>query len=100
MKILCVCKQGIVRSGALAWLFKTEFEQDAVSIGYDGNGDELKSLLYDWADSIIALDNTALQLIPISWHFKTLLFDVGEDRWHDPSHQELHSILRKSFGKN
>lgn len=95
MKILCVCKQGIVRSGALAWLLKTEFGHDAVSVGYESNSKELRWILSDWADKIICLDTESYKIVTKGIEGNDiLLFDVGEDRWHDPSNPELHSILR------
>lgn len=94
MKILCVCKQGIVRSGALAWLLKTEFRHDAIAVGYETNSEQVRDLLGSWADSIVCLDNSSQQSVSLTMWDKTVLFDVGEDRWHDPSNPELHSILR------
>lgn len=97
MKILCMCKQGIVRSGALAWILKTEFKQDAVSVGYETNGYNLHWFLQQWADKIICLDRKSLLAMDFEGEngSKRILFDVGEDRWHDPSHPELHYILRQ-----
>lgn len=94
MKILCICKQGIVRSGALVWLLKVEHAHDAVAVGYETNGSEVIKLLGTWADRIIALDNASYQSVPLVFISKTDVFNVGEDRWHDPGNLELHSILR------
>ncbi len=94
MKILCICKQGIVRSGALAWLLKTEFKHDAVSVGWEFNEENIRNMLAKWADKIICFDNRSYNTLPFDEVPKARLWDIGEDRWHNPADPELHSILR------
>ena len=98
MKILCVCKQGIVRSGALAWLLRLD-GHDALSVGYETNAIETIRMVCGWADLIIALDNASYHSITLEFVSKSWTFDVGEDRWHNPADPELHSILRKMISE-
>lgn len=97
MKILCICKQGIVRSGALSWILKLEYHHDAIAAGCDTNGPEVIAALAKWANKIICFDNRAYHLLPFEEADKAVMLDIGEDQWHDPAHPELHRLLRQKI---
>lgn len=98
MKILCICEHGNVRSVALAYLIKTIYTHEAISIGSKNTSESTMFILYEWADKIIFLDknlfNKYTKLEKKVYNMQ--LLDVGEDIWHDPYHPNLiHKILKQ-----
>lgn len=80
-KIVTVCARGNSRSVALAFIFKDVLGHDAVAIGIESAGDDLKELLFTWADKIILVDETFKDLIPNKYKDKLLVWHVGVDRF-------------------
>jgi predicted protein tyrosine phosphatase len=57
MKILTCCSKGLCRSVGLADVLKLHFEPvDVIPIGLDSNSLETISMLYEWADYIILME--------------------------------------------
>lgn len=89
MKILCVCARGNSRSVALAWLFKDHLNQDAIAMGIRAAGDEVKYLLYKWAEKIILVDEEFKDEIPEEFRDKLKIWHVGGDRFFRGFEPEL-----------
>lgn len=89
MKILCMCQRGNVRSAALAFLLKDYYGHDAVAIGWETAGVELKGMLFPWADLIVVLEPYMLDHVPEPHLIKTRVADVGPDGFGSPRHPVL-----------
>lgn len=80
MKILTVCRAGLVRSVALADVLKLHFEPtDVLPMGKDFNSEDTKYMLYNWADKIVVMEEHYKNSIPESYWHKTLVCEVGPD---------------------
>lgn len=90
MKILTVCRAGLVRSVSLADVLKLHFEPtDVIPIGIDFNDSETKVLLYEWADKIVVMEEHYLDKIPLEFREKTLVCEVGPDTYGHSKNPEL-----------
>lgn len=100
MKILCICRNGNVRSVALAYLIKTIYGHDALACGIKKIGPDTKRMLFDWADKVFVLDK---ELLPEVMKDRTSKFGrkvrvvhVGDDHWFNPKDQELlHNLYKQ-----
>ena len=81
MKVLVVCQRGNSRSSSLAYILKDGYGHDAIAIGLESNGEEVKELLYNWAEKIILVDNRFVSQIPEKYKSKLKIWDVGPDRF-------------------
>ncbi len=93
VKILTVCSQGLCRSVGLADVLKLHFEPvDVLPAGYRGNTPETLTMLGNWADWIIVMQEKYIKKIPIDIKNrgdKLLVCDVGPDRYGNSHHREL-----------
>jgi hypothetical protein len=96
MKVLCICENGNVRSVALAYLLKTIFGHEAIAIGAKKSSTETQEMLIKWADKVIIF-NTAIPYFDKPFD---IVFDLGEDKWHNPLAQELIHKLYKELSKH
>lgn len=87
MNLLCICAYGHSRSVCLARLFHG-MGYNAISIGYGTSGSGL-SVLTEWADYIMIVDQNASPHIPQQHIHKCKNFDVGPDVWQNPYNKEL-----------
>ena len=82
VKIVTVCLMGISRSVGMIDVLKLHFEPvDAIPIGYQGNREETKSMLFDWADHIIVMQEYMVDRIPEEYHHKLHVCEVGADTY-------------------
>lgn len=89
MKILCVCERGNSRSVCMAFLFKDMLHQDALAVGLTSSSEDTKRLLYEWADVIILVAGSLVDMIPDAYRGKLMVWDVGEDVYFQGFHQDL-----------
>ena len=90
MKILTVCRAGLVRSVSLADVLKLHFKPtDVLPVGKDFNSEETKQMLFEWADKIIVMETHYKDSIPQEYWDKLLVCDVGADRYGSSKHPEL-----------
>lgn len=90
MKIVTVCRAGLCRSVALADILKLHYENtDVIPVGISFNSDEIKSLLFAWADRIIVMEKQFVDRVPHEFSGKIMICDVGPDIWNNPKHPEL-----------
>jgi hypothetical protein len=96
-KVICVCFGGNNRSVCMAFHLKEFANCDAIAVGLGRNGREVQNLLFSWADAIIVMDKALLSKMPRGHAKKTLLCDVGEDRygvyWHPDLIQQVKAFL-------
>lgn len=90
MKILTVCRAGLVRSVALADVLKLHFEMtDVLSLGIDFSSRATQDMLFKWADRIIVMEDHYKNKIPQEYIDKTLVCDVGPDTYGTPKNPDL-----------
>ncbi len=87
-KIVTMCRQGLVRSVALADVLKLHFEPvDVIPIGYAGNTTATKRMLWTWADLIIVMEEKYLGALREEDMDKAHVCEVGPDTYgnsHNP----------------
>ena len=90
VKIITMCRQGLVRSVALADVLKLHFEPvDVIPIGHFGNTDETKKMLFHWADYIVVMEHHYLKHVPDIHLDKTFVCEVGPDNYGSSKHPQL-----------
>lgn len=101
MKIVCVCAAGNVRSVGLARVLKGDVggRHDAVAIGHQTAGEELKSLLFNWADRIVVMTEGIRSHVPAEHAHKLLVCEVGPDVYGDPRNPELRKQCKAFVAK-
>lgn len=90
MKILTVCRAGLVRSVALADVLKLHFEEtDVLPCGIHFNSYDTLQMLFHWADRIIVMEDRYKLGIGEQWLYKTHVCEVGPDTYGTPKKPEL-----------
>lgn len=87
-KFLCVCEGGNVRSVSMAFALK-EQGQDALAIGWRFISPGTLNMLCKWADYIIVMQPMFTIHIPPEFQVKVRTYDVGEDNYGNPFHDQL-----------
>jgi predicted protein tyrosine phosphatase len=95
MKVLTVCHGGNVRSVALAYVLKNLVDADALACGWSANTPETLSMLCEWADRIIIVQEHYLEKIPKRYRDKVSVYEVGRDRWLNSLDPELRLIFKR-----
>lgn len=81
MKIVTMCRQGLVQSVALADVLKMHFRPvDVIPIGHFANSAETIQMLCKWADRIVVMETHYKKHVPSEFHDKVLICDVGPDK--------------------
>lgn len=88
LKVLTVCAGAVCRSVAMALFLKGE-GHDAVALSADWNSRETFELLSTWAYVIVLMEPQYLSMIPVEFHSKVKVCDVGPDVWRNPMNEEL-----------
>jgi len=88
---LCVCQYGHSRSVALTRVLHM-CHVEAIAVGYRTSPDWLH-LMSGVADKILILDSSYRRHILPVYHDKIIDMHVGPDRWANPYHKELLTIL-------
>lgn len=95
MKILTICRAGLVRSVSLADVLKLHFyETDVLPVGIDFNSAATLHMLYEWADRIVVMEEHYRKKIPEQYHSKVLVCEVGPDTYGSSKHP---SLINKVF---
>ena len=82
MKILTVCRAGLVRSVALKDILTLHYEPtDILASGIDFNSKETLTMLFSWAERIVVMEEHYQDRIPIEYQKKTLVCEVGPDTY-------------------
>jgi len=93
-RIVTMCRQGLVRSVALADVLKLHFEPvDVVPVGYFGNSQQLKDMLFEWADHIIVMEQKYTKHVHPRWASKVLVCEVGPDTYGHSHNPKLISMV-------
>lgn len=96
VKILTVCRAGLIRSSALANVLKLHFSPvDVLPCGigtYDTgrfNTEETLEMLFTWADKIIVMEEHYQWKIPEQWRKKVMVCEVGPDTYKSNTNPQL-----------
>ena len=92
VKIVTVCKQGLVRSVALADVLKLHFEPvDVIPVGLSSNSKETQDMLFKWADEIIVMEEKYAQKIISTFVNvkKVYVCEVGPDIYGNSHNRQL-----------
>ena len=101
MKILTVCRAGLVRSVALADVLKLHYvPSDVLPMGVDFNSIETKAMLYEWADKIIVMEEHYRDKIPAQYHNKLFVCEVGPDIYGSSKNPQLIDIVWRWVREN
>lgn len=92
MRFLCVCEGGNTRSVAMAYTLKYNFNQEAVPVSYVKCSQESLDYFSKWADKIIVMQPQFSDKFE-KWKKKLVVIDVGPDRWLNPLHKEIQTIV-------
>ncbi len=93
MKVLCMCQGGNSRSVALGFLMKYRYGEDALACSWEKNSPETLKMLFEWADRIFVMQEIFRQYVPVEYHEKLYVTDVGPDIWCNGLHPDLHNLL-------
>ena len=91
-RILTVCDYGNSRSPALAFLLRERCDKEAISCGVRTTSHNTLEMLCQWADTIILtcnLSQTINNVVLAKYTDKTVMFDVGPDRYFKGYHPDL-----------
>jgi hypothetical protein len=99
MKILTICRGGIVRSVALASVLRYEAGHDPIAYGVEWGTPETMQMLCAWADRVVLMqpeyaDATKLHDRHIGL-YQYCVCDVGPDVWSNPLHPDLLARVRQ-----
>lgn len=94
LKILCLCKGGLVRSVALKKFIVTNYDDTDVLAagGLTVQMDETRAMLIQWAGVVFVLSGSALKKLRKQYPLYKNRFvevPVGSDVWGDASHPAL-----------
>lgn len=92
-KILVVCDQGNNRSVTIAHHIKY-LGHDVLTAGLSTNSPETLTMLFNWADKVIATDEGQANDMSILGD-KVLVWDVGPDRYPRPFNPHLLKLVRR-----
>lgn len=95
MKILCCCYGGNCRSVALARILKGYHGQrDVIAMGLGHTSDATKKVLFDWSEVVVVVgEQELLKLLPPDRLRHAIWINVGQDRWYNPFHPELETLI-------
>lgn len=89
MKVVTMCQGGNSRSVACGFLLKYKYGMDAIACSWQKNSPETLKMLFEWADAIIIMQEIFRQFVPVEFHPKLYVIDVGEDIWANGLHPDL-----------
>ena len=94
MKIVTVCRAGQCRSVG-AKIALANRGHDVLAVGWEKNSKETLDMLCEWADKVIVMKDEFVKYIPEKFKDKTILLNVGRDRWNNPFHPELQHLINE-----
>lgn len=97
-KVVCICRGGQVRSVAARYILADHFGfRKVLACGWEKNDEETVRMLCEWADVVLVVgsaDSWVLNSSLVPPPNKTVLINIGEDRWGRYNHPDLVGVLR------
>lgn len=97
-KFLCVCQKGCNRSVFMVYRLKRH-GHSAIPIGWYTESAETLEMLCQWADRIVVMQAEFVERIPAAFRSKTVVVDVGPDRWGPRWASEMKRIIYKGYDR-
>lgn len=96
MKILTICRGGLVRSVALASVLRYEVDHDPIAYGIEKAAEDTMRMLFGWCDRIVVMQPEYADEIDRLNIGKPryCICDVGPDVWSNPLHPDLLAKVR------
>ncbi len=100
MKVVTMCQGGHVRSVGLKYILRYKLGHDVIACGWEGNTEDTRRMLFAWADAIVIMQAAFISHVPQEFHDhadgrrRLFCYDVGEDRFGNPFHPDLQSMLQ------
>lgn len=91
-RFFTMCQGGNVRSVGLAYAIK-HHGQEALAGGWETLSPESIRMLCEWADFVMPMQTEFVKYIPVEYHLKMRVIDVGPDVYGTP----LHPVLQEFF---
>ena len=89
MKAVCLCQGGNTRSVACGFVLKYSYGIDAIACGWEKNSPQTLEMLFNWADHIFIMQKEFEHFVPVDYHPKLHVIDVGPDVWFNSLHPDL-----------
>ncbi len=99
--ILCLCEQGVDRSGAMKHeLVIKRGYKNVLTAGTHTTTPETLRMLGNWAELIIvAADQSVWDVVPWDLKGKAVFENIGKDIWHRPDDPQLEKICQNIADK-
>lgn len=92
-RVLCVCRNGQVRSVAARRILATRFGfAKVIACGWELNDEATLKDMCDWANVVIVVGRATEWNLPTP-PGKTVLIDIGPDIWNDCLDEDLFALL-------
>lgn len=92
-KVLCICRNGQVRSVAARYILSMMFEfRKVIACGWELNDKDTVQMLYDWADVVLIVGRPSEWNLPLPKD-KVRAIDIGPDIYGDYTHPALLDVL-------
>jgi hypothetical protein len=91
VKILTICKGGLIRSVALASVLRYKAGHDPIAYGVEKGTPETMRMLCYWADRVVLMQAEYGDFV-VQYYgttFPLCVCDVGPDIWSNPLHPDL-----------
>jgi len=95
MKILTICRGGLVRSVALASVLRYEVGHDPIAYGVEKGTPETMKMLCAWADRVVVMQQEYEMVMGLYYTSLFNVCDVGPDVWSNPLHPDLLARVRQ-----
>jgi len=100
VKILCVCREGNVRSVATKRRLNRRKYFNVVAVGIAASTPELKNMLCSWADIILIAEPHHIKGLPdIAAKKINNDFTIGADVWSNFNNPELQELIKHQLNK-
>jgi predicted protein tyrosine phosphatase len=84
VKIVTACSVGLIRSVGLAEVLRLHYEPvDVIPLGVRSNSKETMSMLGQWCDWFVVMQDRYRKKVPPGFEEKLLVCEVGPDRYGD-----------------
>ena len=92
-KVVCICRGGQVRSVAARFILADRHGlRKVLACGWEKNDPETVAMLCEWADAVLVVGSASDWNLPTAKD-KTVLLDIGPDRWGHYGNGELVGVL-------
>jgi hypothetical protein len=99
IKILCICQRGNCRSVGTRYCLNERGYNNVIAIGWRNTSIETLKMLSDWAEIILVAKPYHGDYFSSGKKKVNKEFTIGEDKWGNPMHKDLHRIVNRQLDK-